>query len=129
MTTTTIVLGAKRGLAHPRAACVMLAPGTHRISVRMNEEEPAFSAFTYQRCGITFKTEFYAYHPMPGLPTAAVATMFGGAGYASAKEAVEGFLPKDLCIAAEWPLPVMFAIADEKDIDNHGGVTIVITSL
>lgn len=120
----TFQLAAKAGGEVPRFHTMMMNPGRYRISL---VPVPGFTAFEYTRKPTRWITEFYLYRPSHMDPRIAVAEFLSTNERSdSPEEAFAKFKARVISIPGDWPLPVMFCIADAKDIDNQGGLSVLV---
>ena len=121
----TFQLAARSDMAVPRFHTLMLAPGTYRVSLAA---VPGFTAYQYTTGPRRWITEFYAYRPYEANPNSAIVEPFVmGGRWESAEEAFAAFVPRDIIIPGDWPLPVMFCIADAQERDNsRNGLSILL---
>ena len=123
----TFQLSARNDQPVPRFHAMMMDPGQYRISlVRM----PGYTAWEYTPKPKRWLTQFYLYRPNHGDPTECTPEPLSSEVRSDcAEEAFEKFVPKVITIPGDWPLPVMFCIADAQHKDNQGGLSVLVQKL
>ena len=108
----------------PKMHCLMLSPGTHRVTLVRDGDYTAWANVDAHQQPKYWTTEFYAFHHAHDNPTNVKVYSFLGQRAATVDDAFANFVPSDIIIDGSYPLPVMFCVADAQDKDNIGGLTV-----
>lgn len=123
----TFQLSARNDQPVPRFHTMMMDPGQYRISL---EKMPGYTAWEYTNKQDRWITQFYLYRPDHRDPNYGKSEPLGNASRCRcADEAFAKFVPKVITIPGDWPLPVMFCIADAQHKDNQGGLSVLVKKL